>query len=187
MKALRTLLTLTLAALFAMPLLAANDAKDQNKKKPKAERTLSVVRLPKGLDLTAEQNDKLAEINKQYGPKFAEAQKKLAGILTDEQKQARAEVAKANRKAKKSGKEARAALDAALKLTGEQKKQFREAQQAVRAIRREAREKFTAVLTPEQRKQLPGQRRATDKKKKADKARPNKKKTDKKKTDTADG
>ena len=162
----RTLLMLTLVALIAAP-LAAQDAK--KKKKGKGKRTPTVVQVPKGLELTAEQKTQVAAINKEYTPKFIEAQKALAGILTDEQKKARQAAFKANKEAKRKGKEARAALNAALALTDEQKKQYQEAQKAVQAIRAEARGKFVALLTPEQKKQIAPKRKPKAKKKPAKK------------------
>lgn len=53
-----------------------------------------------------------------------------------------------------------------INLTDEQKKQCQKAQKAVQAIRRQARGKFLALLTPEQKKQVAGPRKPNAKKKK---------------------
>ena len=175
----RTLFTLMLAACIAAPLLAA-DGKAKKKGKKKARPAPTVVQVPKTIDLTAEQKKTLAAINNEYGPKFLGARDKRDGILTADQKQARAAAFKANRQAKRKGKAARTAVDAALNLTDEQKQAYKKAQKAVAAIRKEARDKFLAVLTPEQRQKLRGPRKGTgNKKKNANAKKKNKKKTDK--------
>ena len=171
--AIRTLVTLMLAASIAMPLLASDGKEKKKKGKNKAKRTLTVIRVPKTIDLTEEQAKTLAAINKEYGPKFTEAQKKVAGILTAEQRKARGAAFKAGREANLKGKELRAAIQAAVKLTDEQKKAFNDARKAVRAIRVEAFRKFAATLTPEQRQKLRGARKGAGKKKRNPNAKNN--------------
>ena len=93
-KVARTLLAVALAALIVSPLAAADDDakkadKADAKKKRQAKRTAQVVRVPKTLELTKDQQDQVAAINKEFGAKFSEAQKKLSGLLTPEQRKAR--------------------------------------------------------------------------------------------------
>jgi Spy/CpxP family protein refolding chaperone len=169
--AVRTLLTVALAACIISPLAAADDAKKKDKKKGGKRRTAQVVRVPKTVELTADQTKQVAAINKEFAPKFMELQKKLRGILSEDQRKARTATFKANREAKLKGKEAKKALDAALNLTDEQAKQMAEVQKELGAIRKEAGQKFFALLTPEQKKLARPARKG------------GKKKTDKKKTD----
>jgi Spy/CpxP family protein refolding chaperone len=181
--AFRTLFTLMLAACIAAPLLAADGKEKKKGGKKKGRRVPTAVQVPKTIDLTAEQKTTLAAINKEYGPKFLEALKQRDGILTADQKKARAAAFKANREAKRQGKEAREAVSAAIDLTDEQKQAYKKAQKAVAAIRKEARGKFLAVLTPEQRKKLSGPRKRAGNKKKNPNAKKNNPKKNKKKAD----
>ncbi|MBT6155416.1 MAG: hypothetical protein HOL01_01730 [Planctomycetaceae bacterium] len=167
--AVRTLLTVALAACILSPLSAADDAKKKNKKKGAKKRTVQVVRVPKTLELTGEQKEQVAAINKEFGPKLAEVQKKIRGILSEDQRKARTAAFKANREAKRKGKEAREAIAAAVDMTDEQKKQMAEVQKELGAIRKEAGQKFFALLTPEQKKLARPARKGGKKKKKTDK------------------
>jgi len=149
-------LTLAVVLLMASPLLAGPGKRGPKKEKkarpcPAAQR---VERMLKGIDLTDAQKAQLKEIQKEFGPKLAEAMKKMA-VLTPEQKKARAEAAKAAKAAGKKGKEAREAVQAAVKLTDEQKAKMAEARKAMRPLEKELREKVLGVLTPEQKEKLP--------------------------------
>ena len=61
---------------------------------------------------------KLADLRKEFEPKFKEAREKMESILTAEQKKARDEAFKAALAAGKKGKEFREAVESAMKLTG---------------------------------------------------------------------
>jgi hypothetical protein len=166
--AVRTLMTFALAACILSPLSAADDAKKKDKKKGAKKRTVQVVRVPKTIELTGEQKEQVAAINKEFAPKFMEVQKKIRGILSEDQRKARTAAFKANREAKLKGKKAKEAVDAAVNMTDEQKKQMAEVQKELGAIRKEAGQKFLALLTPEQKK-LARPARKGGKKKKTDK------------------
>ncbi len=157
----RTLTILTLALLLASPLGAADKKKKGERGKKKARRAPVAVFVPKSIELTDEQKTKVAALNKEYGPKLAELQKKLA--LTPEQRKAGAKAHKAIKESGKKGKEAQQAMAAALNLTDEQK----QVQKEQRALRREARQKFLALLTPEQKQKahIGGKRKGHAKKK----------------------
>jgi len=73
-------------------------------------------------DLTAEQKEKIAAINKEHEPKLTAAAKKVNDSLTPEQRRTRQEAQKAGKDAGKKGKEIKAEALAAMKLTDEQKK-----------------------------------------------------------------
>jgi len=161
----RNFLVAMLVLALAAPLAAEDKAK---KKKPKRKRTPSVVRVPKGIELSGEQKEKLASINKEFAPKVAELRKKQSSVVSKEQLKARRDAVAAAKKAGKKGKELRAAGAAALKLTAEQKTQQAELAKAFGAIRKAAQEKFASILTDEQKAKLPkrGKKGGAKKKKK---------------------
>ena len=107
-----------------------------------------------GLEISDDQKAKLGEIQKEFGPKLLEAMKAMDGILTPEQKQARAEAGKAARDAGKKGKEMADAVEAALKLSDDQKAKFTEARKQMGEIEKGLRAKVTEVLTAEQKAKL---------------------------------
>lgn len=142
----RTLLT---AGLMITVALSSGVAHAQKGKK--AGNNNPAFAIPKEITLTAEQQTKLDEIKKEQGPKLAELTKKLDSVLTDEQKAARKEaMAKAKADGKK-GKEAAAAVDEALKLTDEQKKQRAEIQPELAKLQLSVKEQIHGLLTDEQK------------------------------------
>ena len=136
-----------LAVAFATPAVAAD------KKKKKAP---TAVRVPKTVELTADEKTKLDALNKEFGPKLAELRKKQASIITADQKKARAEALKKAKADGKKGKELQAAANAALALTDDQKKQQAETKKAAGSLNKEIRGKFAALLTDEQKAKLKG-------------------------------
>ncbi len=108
----------------------------------------------RGLELTADQKEKIAELKKEYEPKLKELGEKMQSILTDEQKKARDEAMRAARQAGKRGAEARDAIAAAMKLTDEQKKQMEETRKAMSDLQKEIREKVEGLLTDKQKEVL---------------------------------
>ena len=148
MKKTITILTACfLAVAFVAPAVAAD------KKKKKAP---TAVKVPKGIELTADQKTKVDDLNKEFGPKLVECRKKAAGIITADQKKARAEATKKAKADGKKGKELRAAANAAFAITAGQKKQQVEVGKAMKALNKEIRTKFAALLTDEQKAKLKG-------------------------------
>ena len=96
-RTLQGLLVLTLAVVLAMPAMAAEEKK---KKKKKGRKAPVAVKVPKGIELTADQKKQVAAINKEFAPKLLEINKKRSGIITPEQNKARSAAAK---KAKADG------------------------------------------------------------------------------------
>lgn len=131
--------------------------KGDRKKKGRGQRAFSVVRFPASLELTKEQSEKLAAINKEYAPKAQELRKVLESVLTEDQKKARVDAQKAIRALDKNDAAGRKKLFAAArpKLSDEQKKKSSEAQKAFVALRKEAMAKATALLTDDQKAKLP--------------------------------
>lgn len=108
----------------------------------------------KGLDLTDEQKTQIKELRKEYGPKLKDARPNMDSLLTEEQKQARAEAMEAAKAAGKEGRDVRKDVREAVKLTDEQKAKLAEGREAAVAARKELHEKVLAILTPEQQAQL---------------------------------
>jgi hypothetical protein len=137
------LLTVALVAVLSAPLAAADKKKEKGEKQGRAAGA-ALAFLAK-LDLSAEQQEKIEKIRAEYGPKLAEANKKVG--LTKEQRTARAEAAKQAKADGKKGKEIAAAVAEAVKLTGEQQ----EALEGVQKLGGQLREAVMNVLTEEQR------------------------------------
>lgn len=98
----------------------------------------------KKVELSEEQQTKVDALFKEYGPKLQEANQAVA--LTKEQRQARTEAMKKANEQDLKGKARNEMIQAALKLTDEQK----EAQAAQRKLTTELRGKLAAILTAEQ-------------------------------------
>ena len=147
MKKIITILTAcVLTASFVAPAVAA----DKKKKTPVA------IKVPKSIELTAEQKTKLDALNKEFGPKLAECRKKQAGIITADQKKARAEAMKKAKADGKKGKELRAAVNAALAITADQKTKQAETKKAMAALNKQIKTQLAALLTDEQKAKLKG-------------------------------
>ena len=162
-RTLQGLLVLTLAVVLAMPAMAAEEKK---KKKKKGRKAPVAVRVPKSITLTDDQKKQVAAINKEFGPKLAEVQKAVNGVISKEQRQARNA---ANKKAKADGvkgKARNAAIQAALNLTDDQKAKMKELTKKRQDVQKAARAKFVEILTAEQKAKLPKKKKGKKKKKK---------------------
>jgi len=98
------------------------------------------------LDLTDGEMAKIGEIRKEYRPKIEKALKEMQGLLTDDQKKARQEALRANKKRKE--------VLEAIKLTDEQKEKVQNVCKEVTTLVREEMEKIRDVLTAEQKEKL---------------------------------
>ena len=146
-KTLTILTACVLAVSFVTPVMAAD------KKKKKAP---TAVKVPKSIELTADQKTKVDALNKEFGPKLAECRKKAASIITADQKKARTEAVKKAKADGKKGKEVQAAANAAVAITADQKTQQTECKKAMGALNKEIRTQFAALLTDEQKAKLKG-------------------------------
>jgi hypothetical protein len=162
MKTVRTVVLVVLAVLIAGPLMAQEQQAGAGKKGTRTRRPTiaALAGVDRLSNLTDEQKSKLAALRKEIGPKVAEATKKLDGILTEEQKKARTEAQQAARAAGKRGAEARAAVEAAVKLTDEQKTKTAEARKALAELTKGIEEKVNAILTDAQKEELKKAREA---------------------------
>lgn len=143
-------ITIISACLLTVAFVAPAVAADKKKKAPIA------VKVPKGIELTADQKTKLDALNKEFGPKLAECRKKAASIITADQKKARAEATKKAKSDGKKGKELRAAANTAVAITADQKAQQTECKKAMGALNKEVRTQFAALLTDEQKAKIKG-------------------------------
>jgi hypothetical protein len=155
----RIVLTLSLVVLLGSSLLAAEAQKKGRKgKKGQQARKPSVTwSLPKEVQstLTDEQKKKIVLMDKEFGPKLAEFNKKRAAILSPEQRKAQAAARKAGTEAGKKGKELRVLTEAATKATEEQKKKLAELFKEQAPLRKIVQEKLRALLTDEQKALFP--------------------------------
>ena len=156
MKLWKCLLALSVSALLLSPAMA-DDAKP---KKPRAKaeakrKDQPAVQLPKEIELNDEQKTKVAELEKEFGPKMKELREKLDKVLTEDQKKARAEVFKDARTNGKKGKEVQQAVKDATKASEEQQKQIDDVEKQIAALRLKIREKVEPILTDEQKTKLP--------------------------------
>ena len=166
-----TLFLFLLAFAVITPTFAADKAK---KKKPAP----AAIKAPKGVELTADQRAKLSALNKELGPKLAACRKEAAGIITPDQKKARATAIKEAKAAGKKGKEVKEAAEAAFNVSEDQKTKLAECKKAMGTIQKEIRAGLSGILTDEQKAQIKAGRKGG--KKGAEKGG---KKGDKKKTE----
>ena len=167
--ALRSLLVPAVVCGLALPLAAAPKEDTAKKKSAKAAaEPAAMYKLPETITLNDEQKTKLGEIKKEYTPKFQALAKKNNEILTREQRTARRDAMKAAKEAGKKGKELQASVEEAMKLSEDQKKKLAEVKAEQAKLRGEMETKVVALLTPEQKEQLPkpkkGKRAAKNKK-----------------------
>ncbi len=152
MRAVRVVLILAVALLMALPLMAQEKKKREGKRGGAGFDVFAFW--TRDLNLTDEQKAKVEDLKKELGPKSAELQKKREAVFTDEQKKARDEAMKAARDAGKSPREVFTAGREAVTLTDEQSAKMKEIQKEMGELEKTRMEKFTAILTPEQKEQF---------------------------------
>jgi Spy/CpxP family protein refolding chaperone len=134
--------------------LSAADKEKQPKGETARPTAPGGLEMLKGLDLSPEQQAKVEQLRDELAPKLKEVWQKISDILTDEQKKARAEAFQAAQEAGKKGRELQKAVDAALKLSDEQKPQIAEIRKEADHLNREFREKVITLLNPAQKEKL---------------------------------
>jgi Spy/CpxP family protein refolding chaperone len=153
LKAFSAFLVLALSLLFVADVSAQTRERRRGSRQGGRPNFSRVDMMVFGLTLTDEQKAKVAELKKEYDPKFTENMTKSQGVLTDEQKKARREAAQKARADGKNRKEMQEAIDAAVKLTPEQKKTQEELKKAGEALTKEVQAKVDSILTAEQKEQ----------------------------------
>lgn len=154
MRTVRTGLVLVLALLIAAPLLAGEKKGKKAPKPAPCPAKAFADRMLKDITLTDEQKAKLGELCKEFGPKLAALNKEKMGILTDEQKKARSAAEKEAKAAGKKGKEMYDAVNAAVKLTDDQKEKTDKINKESAALNKELGGKIRDFLTDDQKAQL---------------------------------
>jgi len=146
-----------------------NDAKKGEGAKRRGERKAPSVtsRFTAKLDLSAEQKEKIAAIDKEFAAKAAEINKDSQAILTKEQVAARKAAMQKARSSKDKSPEARKAasksIQDATKLTDEQKTKMADVNKARQELSGKVLAALKNVLTEEQQKSLPKARRGEGK------------------------
>jgi Spy/CpxP family protein refolding chaperone len=118
----------------------------EERKELRTDRLTGRIAHLKELGLSEAEMTKIEEINKEFHPKFVKAMEGLEGILTAEQKTARAEGLKADKK--------RREVIASLKLTDEQKEKVETVGKELRTLVHEEMEKIRDVLSEGQKEKL---------------------------------
>lgn len=112
--------------------------------------------LPKGIELTAEQQVQFGEILKELGPAYKKLQQRRNTVLSGEQQAALGMARKAVKEAGLTDPRlVQEALDAAAGITAEQKEQMRALAEEEKALRRQVLDKLSTILTEEQKAKLP--------------------------------
>ena len=162
----RTLFSLLLVGAMAIPSLAADPEKkkDAPKKDPGAAFAEQMLKQFAKAELNAEQTEKIRKICFEHGAKIAEAQAKATGVLTAEQKKARTDaMAKAKADGVK-GKDAVAAVQAAIKLTDDQAKAMKDAETHLKECQAVCKKACEEVLTADQKTKLAPPKKPAEKK-----------------------
>jgi Spy/CpxP family protein refolding chaperone len=138
-------LTKVRAVLTAEQKEKLKDMKEE-RKEGRGERLAERMAHLRALDLTDAERTKIAAIRKEFRPKVVKVMKGLEGLLTADQKEARAEGLKAGKK--------RRQVIASLKLTDEQKGKVEAVGKEVCTLVHEELEKIRDVLTETQKEKL---------------------------------
>jgi hypothetical protein len=147
----RGLFVFAVAALFATSVLAEDKKTDT---KPKPDRNANVFNYLKKIKLDDKQQEKLTAIKKECAPKLDALHARFDKVMTPERRKVAQEARKAAAADGKKGKELQAAVDAALKLSDDEKKELKEINQERSKLVKEIREKVSTILTDEQKEAL---------------------------------
>ncbi|MGZ0171139.1 MAG: hypothetical protein ACKVHE_16420 [Planctomycetales bacterium] len=141
---------------------------DGTKRRGERKAPSVTARLVGKMDLSAEQKEKVAAIDKEFAAKAAEINKASTAILSKEQNEARTAAIKKARESKDKSPEARKAafksVQDALKLTDEQKKKMADVNKSRQELNGKVIAALKKVLTEEQQKSLPQARRGAGRK-----------------------
>ena len=154
MKLFRNLVCLTLIAVVAGSAVA-DEKEKKGKRKGSAKAPAATQRFVKDMELTADQKEQVAAIDKQFAAKSKELADKKKAILTADQLKAQRDAQKAAKEAGKTGADARKAVDASVTLTDEQAAAMKEQTKAQAALTGEIVAALKKVLTAEQQEKLP--------------------------------
>ncbi len=146
--------------------VSADESKPKKEKGKGRKAQSATQRFVGKMELTDEQKEKVAAIDKEFLSKFQELTKARNEILTPEQRTAEKEAQKTAKAAGKTQPETKKAVDEALALTAEQKDKMKSWQKTQAEFSSKVIESLKTVLTIEQQEQLPKPRGEKEKKKK---------------------
>jgi hypothetical protein len=141
------LLGCVLAAIAITPAFAAGK---KNKKQDRHDPVASIKKKLAAADLPTDAREKADKVIADDGPKMKDAQAKIDSILTAEQKQAQRQAQKDARTSGKKGKDAKADVAAAMKLTDEQKSKLSAAEGELKSAQAALVRDLRSALSPEQ-------------------------------------
>jgi hypothetical protein len=141
------LLSCVLAAIAVTPAFGAGK---KNKKQDRHDPVAAIKKKLAAADLPTDAREKADKVIADDGPKLKEAHAKVDSILTAEQKQAQRQAHKDARSSGKKGKDAKADLAAALKLTDDQKSKLSAAEGELKSAQAALVRDLKSALTPEQ-------------------------------------
>lgn len=157
MRTARILLVTAIATLVAVPLTAQETKAKKGPAMKVSSAGQAMIRLMKlhaaveALDLTDQQKEGLKKLQDETGPKMKETLGKLTEILSEEQRKAAGQAAKAAKEAKKSDRQIIVAAEAAAKITDEQKGKTDKVGKEMLALQREIMKKTMGLLSDEQK------------------------------------
>ncbi len=155
MMTFRNLVCLTLIAVVSSSAIADEKEKKDKRKKGQRKTPSATQQLLSKIELNEEQKAQVADVDKQFAEKFTAIRKAMSEILTDEQKETQRNMTKAAKEAGKKPAEGRKEVEAALKLTDEQKAKRKETQANMKKLQVEVLTALKKVLTAEQQEKLP--------------------------------
>ena len=171
MRIARTLLVVAVALLLATAAVAQEKPKRKGRRSKLGPTTQAVIRIDRlrtaleELDLSEAQKEELKGLREKLGPKFKEIFDKMQEVLTEEQKAAGEEAMEEAKASGKKGREFFQAIEAALKLTAEQKEKMDKLAPEIAAVQKEMMKEIRGILTPEQQEKLKAKMRPPRKKK----------------------
>lgn len=151
MKSLRVAAVAALAVSLVAVHVFAQEAQQKPKKKPDQPPIAALQQWLQGVELSAEQKDKVAAIQREFGPALAEINKKLDAVFTEEQRKVRREIAAKGKAEGKTPQEVRKLQDEAIRLTPEQKEKIAQLTAERREVLKKVAKALLEVLTPEQK------------------------------------
>lgn len=141
------LLGCVLAAIAVTPAFAAGK---KNKKQDRHDPVAAIKKKLAAADLPTDAREKADKVIADDGPKLKDAQAKIDSILTTEQKQAQRQAQKNARSSGKKGKDAKADVAAAMKLSDEQKSKLSAAESEVKSAQAALVRDLRSALSAEQ-------------------------------------
>ncbi len=161
MRYFRSVLVAVLLAFIAVPAVAQDKPKKEQRPQKVAQKQQDVAqRTPRipflqewlaDIELSEDQKTKLGEITKEFAPKFAELQKKTDAVFTEEQRRARQEAMQKARQEGKTGAELREQVAKVVTPTPEQREQLEKIQGQRKELTQKLREAVMSILTDEQK------------------------------------